>query len=77
MVSTAVGGTIEVIEDGVSGMLVPTGDAGRMADAVLALLDHSNMRARFRENGFERAKRFDTREMVNSHKSLYNVLIRG
>lgn len=77
VVSTAVGGTSEVIEDGVSGMLVPSGDAGHMADAVLALLDRSGMRARFRENGLERAKRFDTREMVNSHESLYNVLICG
>jgi glycosyltransferase involved in cell wall biosynthesis len=38
VVGTAVGGTMEVIEDGVSGHLVPPGDADAMAERIAALL---------------------------------------
>jgi glycosyltransferase involved in cell wall biosynthesis len=77
VVSTAVGGTGEVIEDGVSGMLVPPGDPERMADAVLGLLDDPARRARFIEHGRARAKRFDTRSMVDAYELLYAELLGG
>lgn len=77
VVSTAVGGVIEVIEDGVSGVLVPPGNPGRMAGAVLALLADPPARARFRENGLERAKRFDTRVMVDAYERLYTEVLGG
>jgi hypothetical protein len=38
IVASAVGGIPEMIEDGASGVLVPADDAGRLADAVTALL---------------------------------------
>jgi glycosyltransferase involved in cell wall biosynthesis len=77
VVSTEVGGTSEVIEDGVSGMLIPPGDPGRMADAVLSLLDNHEARARLRGNGLERAKFFDTRRMVDTYEQLYHELLGG
>jgi glycosyltransferase involved in cell wall biosynthesis len=39
-VATAVGGTPEVIEDGRTGYLVPSEDAGAAAERILRLLDH-------------------------------------
>jgi glycosyltransferase involved in cell wall biosynthesis len=37
-IATAAGGPLEIIEDGVNGLLVPPGDAGALADAVKGLL---------------------------------------
>jgi glycosyltransferase involved in cell wall biosynthesis len=42
VVATAVGGTPEVVEDGVSGFLVPPGDAEEMAGRILAALDDAD-----------------------------------
>ncbi len=40
VVGTSVGGTPEIIEDGVSGFIVPPGDAETMADRILAALEN-------------------------------------
>ncbi len=40
VVGTSVGGTPEIIEDGVSGYVVPPGDAETMADRILAALEN-------------------------------------
>jgi glycosyltransferase involved in cell wall biosynthesis len=46
VVATAVGGIPEVIEDGITGVLVPPGDVPAMAAAVRRVLDDSAWRAR-------------------------------
>jgi glycosyltransferase involved in cell wall biosynthesis len=55
VVATRVGGLAEVVEDGVSGRLVPPGDPGRLAAAVLEVLRH---RDRMGAAARERSKRF-------------------
>ncbi|MGH7171738.1 MAG: glycosyltransferase, partial [Gemmataceae bacterium] len=42
VVATAVGGTPEVIEDGISGYLVPAGDDARMAERIGQALDNAD-----------------------------------
>jgi glycosyltransferase involved in cell wall biosynthesis len=37
-IATAVGGPLEIVEDGVSGVLVPPGDAAALAEAIQELL---------------------------------------
>jgi glycosyltransferase involved in cell wall biosynthesis len=39
VIASAVGGFAEIIEDGVSGMLVPNGDVSALAEGLTAILD--------------------------------------
>jgi glycosyltransferase involved in cell wall biosynthesis len=55
VVATNVGGLSEVVEDGVTGILVPPHDAAALADAITSLLRDSNRRRRMGAAGRERA----------------------
>lgn len=46
VVATAAGGTAELIEDGVHGLIVPTGDAARLREAIERALDDREVTAR-------------------------------
>jgi len=59
VVSTKVGAVPEIVEDGVSGILVPPRDVEGMAAAVLRLLGQPDLRARMGEAGRARARGFD------------------
>jgi glycosyltransferase involved in cell wall biosynthesis len=54
VVATAVGGTPEVIEDGISGYLVPPGQPGILAQRLLELLGDESMRQRMGHCGHQR-----------------------
>jgi len=57
VVATAVGGTPELVVDGVTGVLVPPGDARALADALSALLTDTDRARRLGEAGRERVLR--------------------
>ncbi len=57
VVAVRVGGVPELVDDGVTGVLVPPGDAPAMARAVGRLLDEPALAARFGAAGRERAER--------------------
>lgn len=54
VVSTRITGIPELIDDGVSGFLVPAGDAPALADALQRLLENEALRNTFRQAGYER-----------------------
>ncbi|MCU0705282.1 MAG: glycosyltransferase [Fimbriiglobus sp.] len=54
VVATAVGGTPEVVADGVSGLLVPSGQPGRIAEALNRLLADEGLRSQLGTAGRER-----------------------
>jgi glycosyltransferase involved in cell wall biosynthesis len=56
VVATAVGGVPEVVEDGVSGALVPPGDAGALACGLLALLCDDGQRRIMGQRGRRRVE---------------------
>jgi glycosyltransferase involved in cell wall biosynthesis len=61
VIATQVGGVSELVEDGVSGHVVPPGDAVRLAEAIIALAD-PDRRARMGAAGRERVvAEFDIR----------------
>jgi glycosyltransferase involved in cell wall biosynthesis len=57
VVATAVGGTPEVVEDGVTGYLVPPGNAEMLAERILDLLAFEANRRRLGRRGQERVRR--------------------
>ena len=76
VVATAVGGIPEQVEDGVTGFLMPPGDAEAMADAVVALLTDEALQERLGENAAEDArKRFDLDRQVSEYIEWYQALI--
>jgi glycosyltransferase involved in cell wall biosynthesis len=56
VVGTDVGGVAAALLDGEAGVLVPPGDAGRLADAVMQLLADPEKRARVAAAGLEAAR---------------------
>jgi len=76
VVATRVGGTPEVIQDGVHGLLVSPGDARAVADAILAILGDAELAARLGANGRRRAKEeFSFEAVVRRTEDLYRGLL--
>jgi glycosyltransferase involved in cell wall biosynthesis len=68
--ATAVGGVPEVVEHGVTGLLVPRGDMRALGDAIAAVLGARAMG----EAGCRRAARFDLSRMVDAYAELFRGL---
>jgi glycosyltransferase involved in cell wall biosynthesis len=78
VVATAVGANVELIEDGVHGLLVPPGDAGRLAQAVDGLLRDPARAARLGAAARRRAReRYGREAMVRRFEAFYEELVRG
>ena len=78
IVATRVGGNPELIQEGVTGRLVPSADAEAMATAILAYFDDPAT-ARQHARGARQAavQRFSLDRMVGDYLSLYEGLLRG
>lgn len=71
-VATRVGGIPEVIEDNVTGLLVPFGDAGALAGAVERLIQDPALRAALGRAAQQRAReRFSAEVIVPRYEALY------
>ena len=78
VVSSAIGGTNELVEDGESGLLVPPGDAEALAAAMRRLLDDPELRERLASSARERVERDLTRErMATRVTGVYRELLGG
>lgn len=77
VVATSVGGVPEAVEDGSTGLLVPSGNANALADALFRI--HAN-RAEARSMGLAGRRRveamFDVRRMVSQYEALYQEILR-
>lgn len=66
------GGTVDVIENGVTGMLVPAGDGARLRAALDRLLADRTERVRLGAAGRAHARsRFSVERMIERHLALY------
>ena len=78
VVATRVGGVPEVIVDGETGILVPLGDPGGMAQRVIALLDDEPMQRAMSVAARARAlHRYQRDPMVTRYEACYEEVLRG
>jgi glycosyltransferase involved in cell wall biosynthesis len=76
IVATAVGGTPEVVVDGITGLLVPPRDPDRLAEAIVALLRDPNLRRTMGRSGRQRvAENFTVERMVEQTQKMYEQLL--
>jgi glycosyltransferase involved in cell wall biosynthesis len=72
IVATSTGGIPEVVEDGVTGILVPPRDDAAMAEAIVSLLKDPELRWRMGNAGLSRAReRFSAERMVSETLRVY------
>ena len=78
LVATAIGGTDEAVVDGVTGLLVPPGDASALAAAVNRVLNEpEEARQRAEAAAARVASDFTADQMVVKVESVYNELLDG
>lgn len=76
MVATAVGGNLQLVQPGISGLLVPVGQPAALADALLTLAQAPETRQRMGVAARERIEReFSLDSMVRSFDRLYQRLL--
>lgn len=77
VIASNIGGAAEQIEDGVSGVLVPSGDALALADAISALLKDPDRRAELGRAGASRVTtEFSSEAFYGKMSVIYRTLIR-
>ena len=75
VVATRVGGTPEVLQHGVQGLLVPPRSPERLADAIITVLGDRAMRERMGQAGRSRSAEFDIRKTVARMETVYEELL--
>lgn len=75
VVATLAGGIPEVVEQEVSGLLVPQRDPAALAQAVLRVLGDAELRRRLSDGARVQAGRFGVEQMVESTARVYDQLL--
>ena len=75
IVSTAVDGCREVLEDGVTGLLVPPRDPEALAAALSRALDDAGLRAALAKRAREASARYDVAACVAQMQDLYDEVL--
>lgn len=74
LVSTAVGGIAETFTDGIDALLVPSGDATALADAIERIATDSELRARLAAAAAARAGEFDAARAQRRLEAVYRAV---
>jgi glycosyltransferase involved in cell wall biosynthesis len=77
IVSTAVDGCREVLEDGSTGLLVPPRDPGALAEALGRVADDGALRERLSRMAGKASRRYDIGACVRRMEDLYDDVLRG
>jgi len=77
VVATMVGGIPEVVEDGLTGKLVPAGDPAALAGAITGFLKDKELAAAMGAAGRKRAERFSIGRNVEKTQDIYESALSG
>ena len=78
VISTAVGGVSELVENGRSGLLVPRGNLTALAEAMNSLVENHKAREAMGRASLKLAtERFDARIMTRAYEELYDKMVRS
>ena len=75
VVASDVGGIPDLVVPGENGILVPPGDSDALAEAILNLRDHPEMRVRMGEEGKKKALGYGVESMIHKIDGLYAGLL--
>jgi len=75
IVSTSVDGCREVLEDGITGLLVPPADARALADGLDRVLRDDPLRAELGRQALAASRRYDVRAGVDQMQAFYDDLL--
>ena len=76
VIATRVGGLPELVEDGVTGFLVPPGDSEALANSISRLLSREELMEQMGRNGWERVQRhFTMEQMAKKNEDYYYELL--
>jgi glycosyltransferase involved in cell wall biosynthesis len=76
VVATRVTGTVDLVADGVNGLLVPPDDAPRLAGGIERLADDGTLREQLISNGRRTAADYSITALTSAHNNLYIDLCR-
>jgi phosphatidylinositol alpha-mannosyltransferase len=76
VVATRIPGYVEVVQDGVSGLLVPPRDPATLAAAAARVLDDAALAGRFRRAALNRVRRFDWDVVTEQVEAVYRDVLR-
>jgi glycosyltransferase involved in cell wall biosynthesis len=77
LVATNLGGPLEIVEDGTSGLLVPPGDPERLAEAVGRILADPGLAMALSSAAVERSKVFTEERMAKEFADLLTAVVAG
>lgn len=66
---------VEILEDGVTGLVIPHGDADLLADSIIFVLSHPELAARLGRAGQAAAAKFDVRHYMEELGRIYDSLL--
>ena len=71
IVSTAAGGTVDIVTNGVNGLIVDVGNASQLAEAMLNLANDKNLRITMGQKSKERAQYYSIEKCSEEYQRLY------
>jgi N-acetyl-alpha-D-glucosaminyl L-malate synthase BshA len=76
VVATRVGGIIEIVEDGYSGILVEKEDSRGLAEGIVRVLENGELRDALSRHGREVVKKFSWKRMGSEVDKIYDEIVR-